>query len=313
MNIILGNSSYPNHMTDEGDQLQRSLADAGWVLCGDGERNVIKLLDRHQPEIVFVQDVRDWHKSQGGSFGRKDLHYDNCEALKDHPSFKVTPVKDAGSCIEFQRDFAASIGLNAAVVYYHPKSVLNHSTWLKNTPLIRHYHTVDSVLTSQLCLNKDRKRAIVTGALNERVYPLRGRIFRLAQQIGVTTKKHPGYSNTGSDTPAYLKEISGYKVHVKTASDYGFALRGIVESVACGCTCVTNLPDYDVLPEIDGALIRIPSDATDKDIRRAVDRAEAEWSHEKAMVYAAKANDYYDYRKAGLRLSENIIRAKESR
>jgi hypothetical protein len=58
--------------------------------------------------------------------------------------------------------------------------------------------------------------------------------------------------------------------HVATASSYHFALRKIIESVACGCTPVTNLPAYDVLPEIDPVLVRIDDDATEAQIGEAI-------------------------------------------
>ena len=70
--------------------------------------------------------------------------------------------------------------------------------------------------------------------------------------------EHPGYGNPGSQVETYVKALREYRVHLATASKYGFALRKIIESVAIGCTPVTNLPTYDVLPEIDGALKRIP-------------------------------------------------------
>jgi hypothetical protein len=100
---------------------------------------------------------------------------------------------------------------------------------------------------------------MVSGAASN-AYPLRQRVIRDALDLGVDVLRHPGYGNQGPRTPEYMRHLAGYKVHVATASMYGFALRKIIESVAMGCTVVTDLPAYDVLPEIDGALVQGPAD-----------------------------------------------------
>ena len=90
-------------------------------------------------------------------------------------------------------------------------------------------------------------------------YPLRQRAVRDRVVLGLDVLRHPGYGNRGAVTPAYCRELARYRVSVATASMYGFALRKIIEAVAVGCTVITDLPAYDVLPEIDAALIRVPS------------------------------------------------------
>ena len=90
-NLILGNRDYGPagdgwgaHMSDEGYQLQAGLVAAGWEICGNGYgdncADVDVLLERFTPEVVFVQDVRDWLPESPIKF-RKDLGFRNIDAL----------------------------------------------------------------------------------------------------------------------------------------------------------------------------------------------------------------------------------------
>src|SRR5206468_1490624 len=107
---------------------------------------VVTLLNQHNPGIVLVQDFRDWDRNNpGGSFGNRQLHFDRIECLSgEHDIFKIGLVKDAGSMIEYQCMAISTIGADAVVVYYHPKSVLAQSGWLKGMQLIRTYHSIDA-------------------------------------------------------------------------------------------------------------------------------------------------------------------------
>ena len=93
---------------------------------------------------------------------------------------------------------------------------------------------------------------------------------------------------------------------VATASRFHFALRKIIESVAVGCAPITNLPAWDVLPEIDEALVRVPDSISTSDLRSVIDEAERAWDLDRARHFAARACDFYDYRAAGLRLDAAI-------
>ena len=100
--------------------------------------------------------------------------------------------------------------------------------------------------------------------------------------------------------------MAGYKVSVATASLYGFALRKIIESVAAGCIAVTNLPESDVLPEIDGALWRVSQEAKIGEVEDAVAQAEAAWDLDAAIEWSKRACRFYDWRAVGQRLSDSI-------
>lgn len=308
--LALANVDYARHVTDEGEQLQRGLEHAGFTLAGagygDGCKDVPTLLERHAPDVVFVQDARDWDPNSKGAF-RKDIGFDRIEALADYEGAVVAVCKDAGSVIDYQRAFAKKIDADAVVIYYHPESVLRVSPWLSDYPLIRTYHSIDTGYAKTLPMNGRRIRGVVTGAISD-VYPLRRLAFKLAPALGIDTVKHPGYGNRGCRTQAYLRMLTGYRVHVATASRYGFALRKIIESVVCGCTPVTDLPEYDVLPEIDGALVRVRTGASSLELADAIDKADSEWNYGERMEWAEKAIAYYDYRVQGLRLAIEMER-----
>lgn len=308
--LVLGNSSYENHVTDEGWQLQRGLVESGWKIAGYGfpinEKNVPKIIQNTKPEIIFIQDVRDWDTNSPGCFD-KNVCFENIEALQDlKDTFKLVVVKDAGTVVDYQRDFAKSIGAHAAIIYYHEKAVLAQSPWLSNYPLIRTYHSLDSEVCKKINLGKSRKRGLVSGALGP-AYPFRARVMQNANRLNITVLHHPGYGATGSVVNKYLETLSSYKVHIATASKFGFALRKIIESVAMGCTPITDLPKFDVLPEIDEALIRVPSDINHTDLKNAINKAYNSWNQEKAIHFAQKAQAFYDYREVGKRLNAAIL------
>lgn len=315
--LVLANVDYRTHMTDEGDQLQLGLESAGWRLAGagygDGLRHVPRLLDRHQPEVVFVQDKRDWDPASGICF-RSDVAFQESGALARHAAVKrLAVVKDAGSSIEYHRQFCEEIAAHAVLIYYHERSVLAVSPWLRAYPLVRAYHTVDAVLLEHIDITTARRRALVSGAVSPQVYPLRKQAFEHARKFGIDVMRHPGYNNRRSSTPSYLRALATYRVHVATASVYGFALRKIIESVAVGATPVTNLPSYDVLPQIDAALVRIPPHASLSEVRDAVDHADRTWNLEERREYARRARVWYDWRAMGIRNSEAMQAAVRPR
>lgn len=308
MNIVLANRDYgPTsdgwgaHTTDEGLQLQQGLEAAGWHLCGigydDGCADVAELLRRHKPEAVFVQDVRDWLSTCGICF-RKDLDFTNLQALRDVRAFTV--CKDAWGWADEHRWVSHMIRAKGIMHYYAADVVAKCAAdWIKPYPLMRIHHSIDADLCSELWTT-DRKRGCVTGARSD-VYPLRMRAIDAAAMLKLDTRRHPGYGNKGADTPNYLRWVAGYRVHVATASKWEVAFRKIIESVALGCTPVTNLKASDVLPEIDGALIRVRTDCSVFELQHVIDRADAEWDAEERLDWARKAWAYYDWRIAGAR------------
>ena len=308
--LMLGNPDYRTHVTDEGNQFQVGLAHAGWRLVGpefeDGEVDVPTLLERYEPSVICVHDRRDWDPASSGSF-RKDLGYRRLGKLVARPEiFRLGVVKDAGSVKDYHCRFLQEIGADGAIVYYNEQTVRSLNSWMRpDLRLIRTYHSVDRDVCDRIGFPEVRERAVVSGATSA-VYPLRDELMRRASSLGLYGHGHPGYGNKGTDTPNYLAMLSRFRVHVATASRYGFALRKIIESVAMGATPVTNLPALDVLPEIDGALVRISPDAKVEEAMEAVERADRAWDPDERKVWAEKARTWYDWREIGTRLDRII-------
>lgn len=311
MKVVLANIDYRKHMTDEGNQLQEGLHSVGWVLCGRGydgdETDVVRILNNHQPGIVFVQDKRDWDPSSVGAF-RKDVGFQGVECLQTvkNPPFRVTVLKDAATRRLYQRAFIEEeVNADAIVVYYDKEKVRELNPWI-DRPMIRTYHTIDGDYARALDLRGTRKRALVSGACSKEAYPMRVMAKHWAKELGLDVLPHPKHCNRGTRTPRYLQTLSRYLVHVATASRYGFALRKIIESVAVGCTPVTDLPASDVLPEIDGALVRVQPPYDVPDVERAIEHALGTWDMGERLAYARKAQEYYDFRAMGERLDSAI-------
>lgn len=327
MNLCLANADYLRHTTNEGNELQEGLRHAGWTLCGvgyDGLKNVGAILDRYKPEAVFVQDCRDFLPESAGCF-RKDIGFERIELLGKSGVPAFTVLKDAHALPEMQSRIAKQIQAQGLICYYQPEMVRQVAPWSKPYPLLRIHHSVDAEMVRPLLQDpRERRPALVSGALAF-CYPIREAAFRNAARLGLDTIRHPGYGNRGTDTPNYLRRISGYKVHLATASVWSYALRKIIESVACGVAPVTNLPAEDVLPEIDGALIRLPAELVKQfpkqrgpsvpvspialnRLRDIIRDAVSRWDRDERMFWAEKALRYYDWRVSGERLS-NLMTA----
>lgn len=260
------------------------------------------LIDRYQPSVVLISDKRDFDPLMQGAFN-KNIGFRGLSELAKHPEiFTLATIKDAGGQFDYHRAFCEEVKADAILVYYHDRSVRPLNPWMMGYPTIRTYHSVDGMLRRETV---NRKRAVVSGALSG-VYPLRQMAVLNAGRLGLTILRHPGYSNRGSRTADYLKEISGYKVHVATASRFGFALRKIIESVLVGTTPVTDLPEYDVLPGIDKALVRISPNVSVAELKDAIDYAERTWNAEERRQYAETAAKLYDFRATGKALDSAI-------
>ena len=309
--LVLGNIDYRQHVTDEGEQMQAGFVAAGWEIAGhgygDGCKHVGRLLDRHRPDIVFVQDKRDWSPDSPGCYDPA-VEFEGIEELAKHKNlFVITMVKDAGSATEYQREFCESIEADAILHHYHEKAILPLSPWLDQFKLVRTYHTLDADLCTRIPLEGRHRRCIVTGAVST-VYPLRRIAFRSAEAWGIDTMQHPGYNNRGCHVADYLATLSCYRVHIATASKFGFALRKIIESVAMGATALTNLPRFDVLPEIDEALVRLDPEATVNEIASTITLTNVQWDFERAKKFAVLAREWYDYRAVYKRVSDQLIK-----
>lgn len=308
--LLFGNIDYRRHMTTEGDQFQRGLAADGWTVTGRGFDDLLDvptILRTYSPRRIVVHDPRDWDPASPIAF-RKDCGFQRVATLAASPAFKAIVVKDAASSLAYQAKMYRTIGAHAAITYYHHASIRRNAEWLRTVPLIRTYHSVDADDLAGIPWRDDRRPLVVSGALST-AYPLRQRVVRDAKILGVDVLKHPGYGNRGPVTPAYCRMLAGYKVAIATASMYGFALRKIIEAVAVGCTVVTDLPAYDVLPEIDGALVRVKPTINPPELASVLTAAVTAWDPLERRAWAQTARATYDYRALGRRLSASIAAA----
>ena len=123
---------------------------------------------------------------------------------------------------------------------------------------------------------------------------------------------HPGYHRQGCATPVFLKALSQYKVAICTTSIYGYALRKLCEATAAGCIVVTDLPVDEVLPVIDGNLIRLHPDTPTKEVAALLRRLYEGYDPERQRFFSEQACEWYDYRAMGIRLAADIERLKNA-
>jgi hypothetical protein len=310
--LVLGVEEMKRHMTDEGWQIQRALEMQGWRLCGynlpEPCTEVTSLVNRYEPSVVFVQDKREWdYQDQRRAFGDRRAHFFNTSVLKSYTDiFKVTVLKDSHARPHYHAKAADEIGCHAWIVYYHPDIVHHTASYIRREHLIRTYHTVDP--ESIPPFDYERGGILMSGALST-AYPLRVRLYNERGQFPeMQYIKHPGYHANGSWTGLYLQSLNHAKVSICTSSRYGFALRKIIESVACGAIPVTDLPVDDVLPHIDGALVRVPPDITTAELRAVCLRLEQTYDLHERRSLADTAKMFYSPVYQGTLLDANIHR-----
>jgi hypothetical protein len=312
---MLGLHSFAQHMTDEGWQMQEGLALAGYRLWGPGypddQRDVPTILNLAAPvRTLIVQDKREWDPGSSTCLN-KDAGFQNYHHLSHRPDiFKLTICKDAHQEPHYHRDAAEQMGYHGWIAYYHPDIVCALAPYIRREHLIRTWHSVDPAKIPPYGANPRDRTCLLSGNAARDYYPLRNRLYANAQYLPVETRSFPGYAANGPDTDNYLFALTHYKVAICTASRLGYALRKLIEATACGCRVITNLPEIDVLPEIEGNLIRISSDiplhALSKLIRHTADTYEKD----KQEDFAKRAQAFYDYRRRGRELAAEIERLR---
>ena len=299
------------HITDEGWLLMLGLEHAGYKLCGKNcdldSTDVKDIAMSVNPAIIIVQDKREW--SEGDAFTNLDT------LRSSNDIFKLTVVKDAHQRPEFHRASAEELGCHGWVTYYHPDIVSRLAPYIRREHCVRTYHTVDADKVPPFADQRSsvgRKGCLLSGAISN-AYPLRKRILGNKDRLPyVTYLKHPGYKNDGCKTDTYMRTLSLHKVAVCTSSVYGYSLRKIVEATACGCVVVTDLPVDDVMPEIDGNLVRVRPDVSIGELAALLKELYDTYDREKQYSYAKAAKKWYDYRAVGLRLAYDVETLRRS-
>lgn len=308
--IAFAVSSMKDHMTDEGWQIMDGLRANGWLLAGHGlpcdETIVPMILKQLDPGVVLVQDKREWDLIRNDFRDPKAYFMDSCVLSEREDIFRLTILKDAHQRPDYHREAAQEIGCHAWVIYYHPTIVKRLAPYVREQHLIRTYHTVDSSLVPPYT-SEGRAGCLLSGAMGRNVYPLREAIRAgLGRMPHIKYLPHPGYHREGCMTPEFLKTLSQFKVAICTSSIYGYCLRKIIEATACGCVVLTDLPVDEVLPHIDGNLVRIDPNLGVRTIGRLVVDLIQQYNPERQRAFAQAACAWYDYRSMTQRLAADI-------
>lgn len=319
--IALAVRSMQGHMTDEGWQIMQALQHGGYTLFGFGipvtgvwqtnATSVPYILDESTPSTVVVQDKREWEgRTAGPGFDHRES-FRGIQVLKGYKDvFKVTILKDAQNSPDYHRESAYEIGCHAWIVYYHPRIVKHLAPYVREKHLIRTYHSIDSDLLQSPF--PPRAGVLLSGALSG-AYPWRQRLVQYRSAFnGVVCKPHPGYHRRGTETPDFLNLLTKFKVAICTSSIYGYALRKIIEATAAGCRVVTNLPEDEVLPEIDGNLLRVDPSISMKDLSDLLEQMQDTYNPGLQQHYAHSAKCFYDYRVQGIKLALDIEQMRKN-
>ena len=305
--------SMRSHMTDEGWQVFSGLEYAGYELCGHALTHDVTsvewMLNHLYPAVVVLQDKREWDV-RPGDFRDAKAYFHHVQALRRRDDiFKLTILKDAHNRPNYHRDSAEEIGCHAWVVYYSPKIVKHLAPFVREEHLLRVYHTLDPRVVPAYSPD-GRKGVLLSGAVSD-AYPFRKRLTNSRGELYETAYlSHPGYHRHGSQTPGFLKDLTNYKVAICTASRYGYALRKIIEATAAGCIVVTNLPEDEILPKIDGNLVRVDSSISLQSLNDVLRSLCNDYIPEEQEYYALRAQEYYDFRVAGERLALDIAKMR---
>lgn len=307
--LCLGVESMRRHMTSEGFEIVKGLEWAGYRLAGKdfpiGETHVPTLLKTFNPGVVVIQDKREWMGITADRSRDPAMQFREVEVLKEREDiFKLTIVKDAQHDNQFHRQAAEEIGCHAWIVYYHPDIVCRLAPYVRREDVVRTFHSLDKDIVP--AYSAERQGCLLSGAMS-RVYPLRERLARCANRLpACDVLPHPGYHRRGCETPSYFKTLARYKVAICTSSIYGYALRKIIEATAAGCVVLTDLPKDDVLPHIDGNLVRIQGNEVIGAIEGIIREIYAGYDPDRQENYSLLAKKFYDYREQGIRLVKDI-------
>ena len=307
--IALAVEAMKRHTADAGWQIMLGLKYAGYLLCGTdltiNEQDVSRIIESTNPSTVVIQDKREWEGLTAKQRGKESLKFHNITYLKTREDlFKLTVLKDAHQRPEYHKNSADEMGVHGWIIYYHPEIVKRVAPYVRLEHCIRTSHSINSSLIPEFRL--DRKGCFVSGAVSIH-YPLRRRIIRDRRLLFQTEYlRHPGYQSKGCLTPQYLEQLSRYKISICTSSQYGYTLRKVIESSACGCIVITDLPEDDKLPFIDKNLVRVDPEISMKDLDNLIRSSVKHYDTDKQKKIAEDVKIYYDYKAVGARLAKDI-------
>lgn len=318
--ILLGVEGFVSHITSEGYQLEKGMCEEGFdYRPGTRGSDIAEIEKETNGRIWFFQDVREWNHAWSPK-NSNDASFKGFHAIKTRHHYRFTVLKDAHAFQhQYAEFFANKIRPHAWMIYYHPAIVKHLAPFVRLKDCIRIYHSVDINEVPPIgdAFEERERRSnsiLLSGNVHGGCYPLRHRLeYRHGLWDDLYVLKHPDhtYRNRRCYTPQYLKTLSNYKVHIATASRYGYALRKIIESVACGVQPITNLPVDDELPFIDDYLIRVPTNIDDNTLMDIAREAVERWDADQANYYAIRAKIFYDYRKNAQRMLGEVEKLRK--
>jgi hypothetical protein len=230
--------------------------------------------------------------------------------MKDHDDiFRVTILKDSHQRPDYHREFCDRMGIHAWIIYYNPSIVKHLAQYVRPQHLIRTTHSLDRNVVPEFSEAREFG-CLFSGAVSP-AYPLRQRMLKFSKLLPMKVHKHPGYHRNGCVVPEFMRRLNTFKVSICTSSKYGYALRKLIESTACGCRVITDLPTNEILPVIEENLIRINSNAGVNEVKRAIESAVETYDYARQKELAIRAIEYYDYRAVCTRLANDIYLARE--
>jgi hypothetical protein len=246
-----------------------------------------------------------------GSGNDERYAFKDIQCLRDRTDiFKLTVLKDAHQQPNYHKESAEEMGVHCWVVYYDPTIMSHLAPYLRKEHCIRTYHCVDPKRVP--AFSPREKTCILSGAISA-VYPLRKKILEgmNSGKISGCYHKHPGYGRGTCSTNDYLKRLSEFKVAFCTSSIYGYAVRKVIEALACGCIVVTDLPKEDVLPEVDDFLVRVSPDISVRELNNLSRELCSSWNVEKQEESSKVTKRFYDYKTVGTLLAQDIEEARQ--
>lgn len=312
--LVLGVASMREHMTDEGWQITHGLSLNGYKHCGylldENKTDVNELISKHNPETVVIQDVREWDY-QSGDFRDKNAMFTNVDSMRARDDiFRLTILKDSHQRPGYHSDNCRMMGIHAWIVYYNEQIVKHLATYVRPQHLIRTTHSIDKNIVPAFSEQRD-SGCLFSGAVS-RAYPLRQSIIHHRHRLPIFVQPHPGYHRDGCVVPSFMSLLNKFKVSICTSSMYGYTLRKLIESTACGCRVITDLPWDEILPVVEENLIRINPTDNHRTIKRTINDAIGSYSYDKQRELAKRAIEHYDYRVVCAKLAEDIQTMKDN-
>ena len=313
-NVLLAITTADRHMDNGRALVRRGFEAAGWMAAchaasppGMDCVDVAEIISWAQPRIVVAYPRYEWDSREWNG-GRPhptepvlpEYRFHGFEALLAREDItRVAILHDARSVMEEQRRWLADFQPHLVLGWYHERAVLPFWPEVAPEQYERTYHSIDAERVPRFTAER-RRVCLISGAENHHVYPLRTMAMAAARagRLGpeVDAMPHPSYAHSGTSSDAYLQTMARYKVAVCTASAYQFALRKLFEATAAGCKVITDLANWDALPEIDGNLVRVAPDLTEHDLGEVIHHAAAHWDVDEQRHYAERACARYDYR-----------------